>query len=1003
MSRGCWLRTSLAAALAATVLLGTPPGVTAQEGTIRGVVQSERTLLPVPGAQVELVGTGRAVVTDASGRFMFVGVSGTQATLRVTMLGYRTVDHVARVGDMNVVIRLAETAIELDQLVVTGTAGGTQRRAIGNSVTQIRASETVELAHVANVQSLLNARAPGLVITPGTGMVGSGSQIRIRGSNSFSLSNQPLLYVDGVRVDNAQATGPAVQDFGSSVISRINDFNPDDIESIEIIKGPAAATLYGTEASNGVIHIITKRGRQGAPAWNLTIRQGANWFMNSIERTPVNYWKDPNTGIIHSINLAKTEKERGTPLYRTGHVQGYSLSLSGGSADVRYYLAGDFDNEEGAQWDNSQRRASLRANLNIMASPTLELAASVGYTGGRTYLSCEAGCGGVTWASYFSTPERAQGNLNPDPRGARSQPPEYYNEAFTDYQDLARFTGSLQLNHRPVSWFHQRLTLGLDDVREDNQSITEKSELLLLWSPTARGGKSVSRRDVINHTIDYSGTFQFAVNPRLTSNTSFGAQYYRRYSEFVSAQGVDFATPGLRVINAAAETYGGETYSENVTVGVYGQQQFNWQDRLFVTAALRADDNSAFGEEFDLVWYPKASLAWVVSEEPFWGLSQVNALRLRAAYGEAGQQPGAFDALRTYASVPGPNDISTVTPSSVGNPNLGPERSSEIELGFEAGLFEDRIGVDFTWYNQTTRDAILLRPSAPSTGFPGSRYVNIGKVRNRGFEALVRGTLLARPSFTWDATFSVARNENKILHISDDEDRIVVSGDFGVEHRVGYPLGAWFHRRVVSAQFDADGRVILESMMCDDGEGGTTPCYNEEGAVVAPAVYLGRGEPKYEGTISTTLAIGERIRIYGLMDFKAGFKKWDHVTRVRCSLYTVCHENVEPLQYVDKAPARLAAYQTGAVFGAEYIRDSKFLRLREVSVGYTLPTEFAQRFGATRASVTLAARNLHTWTPWTGMDPEARFLSGSRGGFGPLEQNHLPQLTSFVTTINLSF
>src|SRR5690606_26734342 len=456
MGHRCWLRTSLGAALAAAALLGAPPDAGAQQGTIRGIVESERTLRPLPGAYVEIVGTDRAVLTDANGRFMFVGLSGAQGTLRVTMLGQRPVDsHGEQVGDLGVTIRLAEATIELDQLVVTGKAGRSQRRAIGNSVTQVRASETVELAHVANVQSLLNARAPGLIITPGTGMVGSGSQIRIRGSSSFSLSNQPLLYVDGVRVDNAQATGPAVQAFGSSVISRINDFNPDDIESIEVIKGPAAATLYGTEASNGVIHIITKRGRQGAPAWNLTIRQGANWFMNSIERTPVNYWKYLNTGITHSFNLAMSEKKRGTPLYRTGHVQGYSLSLSGGSADVRYYLAGHFDSEEGAQWDNSQRRASLRANLNIMASPTLELAASVGYTGGRTYLSCEAGCGGVTWASYFSTPERAQGNLNPDPRGARSQPPEYYNEAFTDYQDLARFTGSLQLNHRPVSWFHQ--------------------------------------------------------------------------------------------------------------------------------------------------------------------------------------------------------------------------------------------------------------------------------------------------------------------------------------------------------------------------------------------------------------------------------------------------------------------------------------------------------------------------------------------------------------------
>src|SRR5690606_7717145 len=279
----------------------------------------ERTLRPLPGAYVELVGTDRAVLTDANGRFMFVGVSGTQATLRVTMLGYRAVDqHVVRVGDMNVVIRLAETAIELDQLVVTGTAGGTQRRAIGNSVTQVRAAETVELAHVANVQSLLNARAPGLVITPGTGMVGSGSQVRIRGSNSFSLSNQPLLYVDGVRVDNAQATGHAVQAFGSSVISRINDFNPDDIESIEIIKGPAAATLYGTEAAHGVIHIITKRGREGRATWNLAVRQGANWFQDAENRVPTNYWRNPDTGQVESINFYKTEKARGTPLFRTG-------------------------------------------------------------------------------------------------------------------------------------------------------------------------------------------------------------------------------------------------------------------------------------------------------------------------------------------------------------------------------------------------------------------------------------------------------------------------------------------------------------------------------------------------------------------------------------------------------------------------------------------------------------------------------------------------------------
>jgi TonB-linked SusC/RagA family outer membrane protein len=979
----------------------------AQDGSIRGVVEAERTMRPVSGAFVEVVGTNRSMLTDANGRFQFVGLSGSAVTLRVTLIGFRATERNVRVGDMAVRIALSESAIELDQIVVTGTAGGTQRRAIGNVVTNIRAAETVELAHVSNVQSLLNARAPGVIITPGTGMVGSGSQIRIRGSNSFSLTNQPLLVVDGVRVDNAQSTGPAVQSFSSSVISRINDFNPDDIESIEIIKGPAAATLYGTEASNGVIHIITKRGREGGAAWNFTMRQGANWFANSIDRTPVNYWRDPS-GTIQSINLAETEKARGTPLYRTGRVQNYSLSLGGGTADVRYYVAGDIDREEGAQWDNRLSRGGVRANLNVIPHPNLDLAGSLGYTGGRTYLSCEAGCGGVTWASYFSTPERnnaQRGSLtpiNPDPRGARSLPPEYYNEVLVYYQDIARVTGSMQLNHRPRSWFHQRVTIGIDDVREDNQEIVEKSELYSLWSPTGRGSKSVARRDIINQTADYAGTVKYSVNPALESSTSFGAQYYRRAGEFVTASGVDFATPGLRVISSTAERSSAETYNENVTVGVYLQQQFGWNDRLFVTGALRADDNSAFGEEFDLVYYPKASVAWVISEEPFFSVPQLSALRLRAAFGAAGQQPGNFDALRTFQAVAGPNDVSSVTPQSVGNPALGPERSIEFEAGFDAGFFDDRAGVDFTLYRQKTKDAILLRPSAPSTGFPGSRFMNIGEIANRGWEAMLRATPVSLRRVKWDATVSLAQNESEVLFINEEEDRIIVSSDFGVQHRVGYPLGAWFHRRVVSSDFDANGLFIRASMMCDDGNGGTTPCYSGTTAV-APFVFMGVGDPKYEGTFSSTVTLGERIRLYGLMDWKTGFKKWDHVTRVRCALNNICHENVAPKDYVATAPAQLAAYQTGAVFGAEYIRDSKFLRLREISASYSVPNQWIARTGASRATINLAARNIHTWSPWTGQDPEARFLSGARGGFGPLEQNHLPQLTSFVTSIHLSF
>ncbi|TVP42431.1 MAG: hypothetical protein EA350_15810, partial [Gemmatimonadales bacterium] len=882
-------------------------------------------------------------------------------------------------------------------------------RAIGNVVSSIRAADVMELAPVSDMQSLLNARAPGVLITPGTGMVGSGSQIRIRGSSSISLSNTPLLYVDGVRVDNAQNSGPINQAFGSSVISRINDFNPDDIESIEIIKGPAAATLYGTEAANGVIQIITKRGAQGTPVWNLSVRQGANWFADAEGRVPTNYWRNPNTNQVESLNFAATEAARGTPLWRTGHVQNYNLSLSGGSADFRYHISGNWDAEQGADWDNDVSRRGARVNLTVSASPRLELSGNVGYTRGTFNLACEGGCGGPTWASYYSTPfhfgtndpNRVQREDGTDRRrGGRSFVPEYYWNVTSRTQELGRFTGSLQMNHRPVDWFSQRVIFGLDDTREDDQTLTEISALYREWSPTGRGGKDVGRRDITNYTLDYSGSVILPLTEALSSQTSFGAQYYDRMLRAVSASGVEFALPGLRVINATAERSSGETFVQSVSLGVFAQQQFSWNDRRYLTLGLRADDHSAFGENFELVYYPKISGTWVLSEEEFWDVGWMSDLRLRSAFGRAGEQPGAFDALRTFSAVAGPGDAATVTPGGVGNPDLGPERGEEFEIGFEAGFLRDRVGIDFTYYQQRTRDAILLQPVAPSTGFPGSRFVNVGEIRNFGIEAVLRAQPVETRNVRLETTFSLARNDSEVVDLGEQDE---ISIGFGVTHRVGYPVASWFNRRIVSADFDAAGRHIPASMLCDDGDGGTTPCFNAAGAVTAPAIHLGRSEPLYEGAFSSTLTLNERIRFYGLVDFKTGFRKWDAVTRVRCSLFNVCEENADPTAFVDSNPAQLAAYQNGDIFGAHYINDSSFLRFREVSASLTLPDDLAGRIGASRASISLSARNLGTITNWTGMDPEARFLGGARGLFGGFEQNHLPQLTTFVTSINLTF
>jgi TonB-linked SusC/RagA family outer membrane protein len=1046
-----WLPALAAAALILAFGHG-PLAAQAPTGTVTGVVTSP-TGEPVVGAQVQIVGTQRGTITNARGAFILARVPAGTRQVRVVSLGYRSETQAVQVpdgGTATVEFRLEVSAVALDELVVTGTVGGTERRAIGNVVSNIRASDVVEIAPIRDVQSLINARAPGVVITPGTGQVGSGSQIRIRGSSSVSLNNTPLLYVDGVRVNNAQNSGPIVQAFQSRIISRLNDFNPDDIESIEIIKGPAAATLYGTEAANGVIHIITKRGSEGSPTWNLSIRQGGNWFRDADNRVPTNYWRDISTGNragdVLSINYAQIERTRGTPLWRTGHIQNYNLSLSGGTADVRYHLSGYMDREEGADWDNQLKRSGARANITVSVTPTVEIGGNLGYVQSRTDIACEGGCGGTTWASYFSTPFHAGTN---DPgrvqladgtdrrRGARSFTPEYYWNATDRFQEMSRFTGSANVNHRPTEWFSHRVTFGMDLTAEDDQTVTPISAIYREWSPTGQGWKDAERRDITFQTLDYSGTVTLPVMEGLTSNTSFGAQYYRRHQKYVGAFGSGYDLAGLRTVGAAAIRTGDESFFEVISLGLFGQQAFSWLDRRFLTLGLRADDHSAFGEDFTMVYYPKISGTWVVTEEPFWNFGGVSDLRLRAAYGRAGEQPGAFDARATFISVPGEGDTPTVTPGSPGNPALGPEKGQEIEVGFDAGFLNDRAGLEFTLYRQRTRDAIVLQRVAPSTGFAQSRFINVGELRNFGYEAMLRAQPVSRRNVTWDATFSFARNDSEVVSLGEESELHV---GFGVMHIPGQPIASWHHYRILDAQFNTTNAtitdpvtgasvpvhgVIRSSMMCDDGAGGSVPCYDQNGGLAAPRIFLGRSEPLHEGAFSSTVTLFDNWRIYGLMDFKTGFKKWDHVTRVRCSLFLTCAESrqttggigasathgfidpsiVESERFQNDAAYRamLASYQSADQFGDTYINDSSFWRLREVAVSYTVPQNWAQRFGAGRATVTVAGRNLHTWSDWTGMDPEARFLGGDRGLFGGFEQNHLPQTTSVVTTVNLTF
>jgi len=969
-----------------------PVIVAAQGGSVAGIVVSRGSGAPVGDVQVTVAGTALRAFTDARGRFDFDDLSGTSVVLQVRRIGFRVVTDTVDVGDTHVRVALEQKMLELSQVVVTGIPAPTEIGKLGNAVSTINAADVTQRAPINDVQDLLNARAAGVVIQRATGAVGSGSRIRIRGASSFSLSNQPLMYVDGVRVDADAATGPINQAFGSSSISRYNDFNPDDIESIEIVKGPAATTLYGTEASSGVIQIITKQGTPGPARWNFTVRQGANFLNNPEDRFPTNYQRD-GAGNIISVNMRDLQAQLGSSIFRTGHAADYQLGVSGGSSTVRYYVAGGTELQGGAEPNNDLRHTTGRANLTVTPSDKVTLSARAGYVAGPTHLSAEAGFGGRVWTTVLADPR----NLGTPQLGFFSGLPPEYDQVYHFTQDLDRFTGSVQLQHHPVKWFTHRVTFGVDRTREVNSLYQPRIDSLVsnpTFGSDALGFISIENHNVDNTTVDYAATAAFDLSPSIHSNFSAGLQFYHTRGDTVFADGLFFPAPGLSAISATTGPRSNANGTEETkSIGTYAQEQIGWRDRLFLTAGLRVDDHSTFGANFDRVYYPKVSASWIMSDEPFWKYGFVNQLRLRAAYGESGRAPITNTAVRSYRPVTGPNDVDAVTPEFIGNPDLGPERGKEIELGLDAGLWHDRVGLEFTYYRKKTVDEILQREIAPSIGFSGQQPFNAGAVLNQGIELLARARPYDRGAVSVDVTLNLATNSNKILSLMPGVTS--VSAGTNLQHRVGYPVGSWFTKKVVSAEFDSTtGQAI--NILCDDGKGGSMACAG------APSVFIGRTTPSFEGGFSTTLTLWNRLRLYGLLDFKTGYRKLDGTTRVRCTFFgQVCRENFFPLEF---DPKRIAGIQSNRSLVDFLISDARFMKLREVSVVYTLPDAWATAMRASQATISLAGRNLHTWTGYTGLDPEAMFLGGSRGGnFSQWEQADLPQLTQWIVTVNLAY
>jgi hypothetical protein len=430
----------------------------------------------------------------------------------------------------------------------------------------------------------------------------------------------------------------------------------------------------------------------------------------------------------------------------------------------------------------------------------------------------------------------------------------------------------------------------------------------------------------------------------------------------------------------------------NTTIGAYAEQKFGWNDRLYLTGALRVDNNSAFGEDFKWVTYPKVDASWVVSDEPFWGWrGVVRSLRLRAAYGESGRQPSVFSALRTFSPVQGPAGLNAVTPGAIGNPDLKPERGKELEAGFEAEIL-DRVSLDLTYFNKKTEDVIINQAVAPSSGFGGNRPVNLGRVDNQGIELMATVQMLRSNTLDWELRGSYATNSDEIKDLGGLPSVIASYGQF---NRVGYPIGGFFSKRVVSADRATNGTAT--NVLCDGGPGQVPVACAQ-----APLLFIGSPTPKRSGSLANTFRVGRSLRFFALLDFKQGNKQLNATDLLRCTGALgagLCESNYRPENYPTVYLAETVGNALSQGIVHQWVENTGFAKLREVSGTYTLPDGWIP--GTSQASFTLAARELITWTKYNGIDPEVS--SAGSGGATAQDQALLPPLTRIIATFSIRF
>ncbi|MCC7051689.1 MAG: SusC/RagA family TonB-linked outer membrane protein [Gemmatimonadaceae bacterium] len=1047
---------------------------------IEGKVSDGATTRALEAVSVFIDQTRLGALTNAQGTYRIVGVpvtGGSRTVLvRVRALGYTpasksvslTAGQTARAD-----FTLSTSAIQLNQVVVTGSGQKTETKRLGNTVAVIAPPAN---APVADISNLLTAREPGLVGVLGGGLAGQGASIRIRGNSSLSQSNEPIIFIDGVRMNNGASGGGG----GGGATTRLDDIDPNTIERVEVLKGAAAATLYGTEASNGVIQIFTKVGSQGAPRWSFNAEQSA---MRFPDRVAANTGFARTQGQADSLTAFYGRTIRpfetiSTNVFRdnlteTGMGTTVGANVTGGGNAVTYFASGRVYSEDGpfggkqlGVASDEIRRIQTSANLTLTPFKNFRMRFNNNYyniaqkspeTNNNIY--------GVNSLAYMARPERANCNASANVGDGTCTGPGnmFGNQAFMTVREsmgqinetaVSRYVGSLDMSYNQTTNLTYSATLGYDYTAGRDIGFSRFGyNVDLFTSQTVTGARSVFNDNTRVGTLDAKVAYNRNFGSSWSTATVGGVQVFNTNQKTTSANSQAFPGPGIEVVGAGGTAItNGESLLTTINGGYFGQSQIGWNDWIFGTVGGRYDFSSAFGENSPGVFYPKASLSIVPSDRKSWSSTRLSTLRFRAAWGQSGRQPGAFDKFTTFQPLTSEFGAG-LAPQNLGSEDLKPEISTEIEGGFEAGFFDNRLAFEFTAWDRKVRDALVSRQFPTSGGFRNTQLTNIGEISANGLELNVRFFPIRTATSALELFANAAYLKQTLTSLGGAPPIKVGYFRYRGFLKEGDPLGSLYEPLLATA--------------CPAGGPATNSankpiaCYNP--ATEAPINFNGRGTaatqaellayfatprdllnsgvqstlqplladyqgtgilfeqrngdvfPDWTGALGGSYRFRKNWKVQTLFEYRTGFQVQNLTDGFRLSQhpsigsnraeFTAIHSTLlnpasTPEQRLAAAQLYVTKYRRLLEPGLNQGQDGTFLRLRELAMTYDVSPTLASKLGARTMSITASGRNLLIWTKYPGVDPEVNAIDRSAS---TLDQNFLTSTEAFGVPVYRRF